>query len=165
MPVRFYREEDLTRIYEIEKLAHGNDGAPDHIIKSAIDDGDCLVFSYDDFDGGATHIEGFLIVQEKEISTKKLIDSEYTYDELPYVWDIAVNPEFHGNGWGTLLLKSFENIFCKDSNQAWLLVSSENRAYNLYHSLGYRANGFVRDYYREGQHAIIMVKDKTVAKK
>src|SRR5271155_5322727 len=106
MPVRFYREEDLPRIYELEKEAHGNNAAPSRIIREAIEDGDCLVYDIDSPLG----IMGFLIIEyDKRITDK---DEYYTDDnQYPYVWDIAVANNTQNMGMGSELMNKFESEF------------------------------------------------------
>ena len=78
---------------------------------------------------------------------------------FPYLHIIAVKPESRGRGVGSRMMRYFEEVLCRGSSKAFLVVADFNsKAKRLYESIGYREVGCVPDLYRKGVAESIMMK-------
>ena len=77
----------------------------------------------------------------------------------PYLKSIAVEPSFHGQGTGTVMLQFAEAYAAKYSPHFFLCVSSFNKAaQNFYHQHGYVQVGELPDYLQEGTSELLLYK-------
>ena len=65
----------------------------------------------------------------------------------PWIWILAVRPDFQGQGIGTSLLKEIEKYYTKEIN---LYVNVDNPAQKLYFDNGYRVKKVLKDIYDGG---------------
>ncbi len=80
------------------------------------------------------------------------------YQEL-HIANFAIHPDFRKRGFGTQLLKYIFDRF-KDAKIAFLEVRRSNEpAIRLYQKFGFKALTVRKRYYRDGEDALVMVKD------
>lgn len=94
-------------------------------------------------EGQASHSNGMLV---------SILD-----EGEPWIWTIAVRPDFQGLGRGTELLKEIEKKYPGYKRMS-LYVGVNNPAQKLYFDLGYRVVEVLKDIY-EDQDALKMVKN------
>ncbi len=77
------------------------------------------------------------------------------------ILNVATAPQFRRQGVaGQLLTRVFAECQSSGLSSAWLEVRSGNSgAIKLYQRLGFVANGVRRSYYRDGEDALLMVKE------
>ena len=83
--------------------------------------------------------------------------ASYSVDR-PYIYNLAVLPEYRKIGIGTELIKVFETHF-KGKGKPYLHVNANNPARYLYEKLGYKIEARHKNFYSQGQDALIMVKE------
>lgn len=77
----------------------------------------------------------------------------------PYILTVEVPEQWRGQGIARRLVEACELSFHRRGyKQIRLEVFTDNPAQLMYFKLGYRVNGFRRDFYEEGKHALHMVK-------
>ncbi len=82
------------------------------------------------------------------------------------VWElywICVEPDFHGKGYGSILLKRVEEIVKRRGGRSIFIETSSlqsyDRARRFYEKFGYEIVCLIKDYYKIGDHKIIYRKD------
>ncbi|HHE54202.1 MAG TPA: ribosomal-protein-alanine N-acetyltransferase [Caldithrix abyssi] len=80
------------------------------------------------------------------------------YDEL-HIANFAIHPDFRQRGLGKLLMRHILQEF-GDATFAFLEVRKSNTAaINLYQAFGFRIIQVRKNYYRDGEDALVMLKD------
>jgi ribosomal-protein-alanine N-acetyltransferase len=78
---------------------------------------------------------------------------------LAWIATIAVLPTFRGRGIGKALLQAFEELL--EVSHIRLNVRASNRtAIRLYEITGYQKAGLWKDYYEDGEDALVMQKER-----
>jgi [ribosomal protein S18]-alanine N-acetyltransferase len=94
---------------------------------------------------GANHVVGFLVAK---------IDRGQAY-----ILTVEVPEKYRGRGYGASLVKECERVYkARGFKTIRLEVYTENPAQLMYFKLGYRVNGFKKDYYEKGKSAVAMAK-------
>ncbi len=76
-----------------------------------------------------------------------------------YILTVEVPEKYRGRGYGAKLVEACEKDYKRRGFKTIRLeVFTENPAQVLYFKLGYRVNGFRKNFYEEGKSAIHMVK-------
>ena len=132
--VRPYDSQDFQRVLEIEQACFPQPNPPDRLADE-LAQGRAWV----EAENGIVH--GFLIAKYK--------------DRIPYVYDIAVHPDYRRNGCATALMTTFHNHFSA-FDETWLQVRSDNPAELLYADMGYRIANLRWNYYGPGTLALDM---------
>lgn len=91
------------------------------------------------------------------------------YGENPItsgIWDlywICVSPEYHGKGYGEMLLKKVENSVKEKGGRSLFIETSSlesyERARKFYEKNGFKIVCIINDFYKIGDHKIIYRKD------
>lgn len=138
------KPEEIPALYEIEKECFTRDFRwnktefTSQLIK-------CDVWVMDSVDKTSSELAGFLVAK---------IDRG-----VGYILTVEVPNKHRGQGIGTLLVEACEKTYKRRGfKQVRLEVFTENPAQIMYFKLGYRVNGFKKDYYEKGKSAILMVK-------
>lgn len=89
------------------------------------------------------------------------IDLFGAFAKFPLLRVIAVNDQFRGQGFGSAMLKFYEDMGFENSSKLFLLVSEFNvRAKSLYEQIGYDNVGKIPDLYQDGIAEFLMMKKK-----
>lgn len=115
---------------------------PSWALRSRFDEGDVYVSTFADSD----IFLGFAIVIEK--------------NGAPYVWSIAVHPDYRGKSVGTQLLEAIrktETVRRRDFIE--LAVKPDNPAQITYFRSGYRVRAVARGFYGEEGDGLLMRRD------
>ncbi|MCB0326156.1 MAG: ribosomal protein S18-alanine N-acetyltransferase [Bdellovibrionales bacterium] len=137
--IDFLAISDLQRVHEIEKSAY-EDPWP---LQSFID-----LLSLDHFKHAAIYLEksliGYAFYQVASIEAQ--------------IVNIAIDPKYHGNGYGFLLLsKVHEEAKKLNASECFLeLRISNQKAFSLYEKIGYKKIGRRIGYYDNGEDAWMM---------
>lgn len=92
------------------------------------------------------------------------IDPRGMFSRFPLLRLIAVKPDHRGKGYGSTMLRHFEDMFLRDAGKLFLLVSETNHeARRLYETFGYRMIGRIPDLYKAGIEELIMMKQSVAA--
>ena len=79
---------------------------------------------------------------------------------LAWVYSLAVDPMYQRQGIGEKLMKKAEEWGALTHNTIQLEVKEHNHsARAFYNKLGYKEHGIKHNYYKDGSHAILMIKD------
>lgn len=80
---------------------------------------------------------------------------------IGHIANLAVDPKYRGRGIGKTLLQHLLNRFVsKGITRVYLEVSKSNEiAKRLYKAYGFKEEGVIRGYYRDGDDAVVMVKN------
>ena len=135
MTIREYETEDLRDVFSINKICHSKP-QPNLGLLEQIHKGQIWVAVEDD------KVVGFLLS---------------TYKEGPYVYNVAVLPEFRSKGTATGLFNMCHEFY-KGMGFIYLYVDATNPAQKLYFDLGYRVTSIKEDFYGYKQNALVMVK-------
>jgi len=76
----------------------------------------------------------------------------------PYIWSVAVDPDYRRRGAATTLLQEFEKHYKQSYESGWLHCRVENPAQKLYFDQGYRIASFEPNIYGARQHGVTMRK-------
>lgn len=151
-----------------------------HIRKAVVEDIESLVTVIKDSDLGNVYFKN------DEDKIKRMIQSEIEHDNIvvglnraseciavltykldgafgfhPYIHIIAVARESRGNGFGTQLLKYFEDEIVPNYKKIFLLVGKWNfRAEKLYEKIGFEKRCELEDFYSEGITESLMIKER-----
>lgn len=144
--IKSLREEDLAAVQRIEQLSYPHPWPGQQFLQelnNSVSSVDLL------WVGGrlAGYICYWLIVGEMQIL------------------NVATAPEFRRQGVGDRLLQhAFDACAAQGLERAWLEVRTGNRAaIALYQKYGFVADAVRKGYYRDGEDALLMVKDFTSA--
>lgn len=98
--------------------------------------------------------DGFLVAEEERVVVGYVIG--IAMGRKGVVVSLAVSPEFRRKGIGSRLI--YEILDClKSTEEVDVQVRIGNRsALNFYQSLGFKKEGIIRNYYSDGEDAIIM---------
>ena len=140
-----YRHSDFDRILEIsDRCYQENERPPKAELHRMISVSDVflLLLGGDEVDHMTqSGIVGFAIVKNVE---------------APYLWSIAVDPEYQKCGFGQFLLKHvIEHYAHAGDKEMTLHVNVNNRAHVLYFNNGFRTVEVIKDYY-PGADALLM---------
>ena len=82
------------------------------------------------------------------------------FGSYPYLHILAVKEEYRNYGIGRQLIKFFEDNASDSSSAKYFLTVDDfnQRAKNLYESLGYKCIGELPDFYKEGINCYLMMK-------
>ncbi|MBR3002640.1 MAG: ribosomal protein S18-alanine N-acetyltransferase [Clostridia bacterium] len=129
---------------------------------------------YDDFDDFWTYS---VFKSELENNNSKYIVAKQNNEivgfagiwiaiDVAHITNIVVKKSMRKNGIGSLLLQELINMFKKlGLNEITLEVNEQNSsAIHLYQNFGFRQVGLRKKYYRNGDNAIIMTRDKDAIK-
>lgn len=134
--------EDISRIYEIEKLSFScpwSEKAVRDSVEESLENSSVIVKIWE-----TEEIEGFVIYS--------LVCGEGE------IYDIAVDPKFRRRGVGEKLLE--ETL--KDCERAFLEVRESNLpAIGLYEKMGFKGGGLRKKYYSDGENALVMIYERT----
>jgi len=79
------------------------------------------------------------------------------YREGPYVYNVAVLPEYRNKGIASALFDKFHSFY-EGAGEPYLYVDAHNPAQHLYLNLGYKVVNIKEDFYGPMQDALVMVK-------
>jgi ribosomal protein S18 acetylase RimI-like enzyme len=127
--------QDLPAIFSINKQCHAKP-QPEDALQAVMFRGKTWVAEVNG------EVVGFLIAYLKG---------------LPYIFNVAVLPQYRGKGFATELFKRFQQFYRQPTS--YLEVDSGNPAQKLYFDLGYRVTEVRRNYYGPEQDALVMVKN------
>lgn len=138
--IRAARLDDLDGLVELEELCFEHDLFHRRQLRYLLTkaQGEVLVYEI------AGQVSGALILSWRRNSSVARITS------------VAVRPEYHGQGIGTVLVKQAENIAqSRGLNKMNLEVRQDNqKAISFYEGHGYNRVGLKTDYYRDGMAGI-----------
>lgn len=87
------------------------------------------------------------------------IDLTGAFAKFPLLRVIAVADNYRGRGFGSAMLKFYENLGFEKSDKTFLLVSEFNReAKKLYERIGYMEVGKIPDLYQDGIAEFLMMR-------
>lgn len=90
-----------------------------------------------------------------------MVTDNGAFDMYPYLHLIMVHEDYRSKGYGSILMKYYEDEFYSNSRKLFLLVGNFNtEAIKLYKRLGYVICGEIEGFYTPGENEIIMVKSK-----
>lgn len=90
-----------------------------------------------------------------------MVTDNGAFDMYPYLHLIMVHEDYRSKGYGSVLMKYYEDEFYQNSRKLFLLVGNFNtEAIKLYERLGYIICGEIEGFYIPGENEIIMVKSK-----
>lgn len=89
------------------------------------------------------------------------IDLSGSFAKFPLLRVIAVADQYREQGYGSAMLKFYEDLGFEQSSRLFLLVSEFNgRAKSLYERIGYNNVGKIPDLYQEGIAEFLMMKKR-----
>lgn len=88
-----------------------------------------------------------------------------TFNKYPYLHMLLVNPKYRHKGVATKLLNYFEKKITSAYQKVFLMVGDYNTAKAMYEALGYVEVGVLENFYINGVHEYLMMKDKSVTSK
>jgi ribosomal protein S18 acetylase RimI-like enzyme len=135
MLIREYTPKDIPAIFKINRLCHKN-YQPNIQLLESIHDGQLWVAEVEGV------IAGFLLS---------------IYRDGPYVYNVAVLPQYRNKGIASKLFETFE-LENKEFGFYYLYVDYRNPAQKLYFDLGYRVTSIKKDFYGKSENALVMVK-------
>jgi len=101
--------------------------------------------------------EKFIVTENKEFAGFVILQMVGSFKG--YIQTICIKPEFRNKGIGTAVLKLCEERISGISSNVFMCVSSfNNRAQNLYYSLGYEKVGELKDFIIEGHSEYLLRK-------
>jgi len=135
MLIREYTPKDIPAIFKINRLCHKYP-QPNIELLEHVHSGSLWVAEVDGV------VAGFLLS---------------IFRDGPYVYNVAVLPQFRGKGVATKLFEAFEleNI---EYGFYYLYVDLQNPAQKLYFDLGYRVVNIKKDFYGASKNALVMIK-------
>ncbi|MDI6701976.1 ribosomal protein S18-alanine N-acetyltransferase [Methanothermobacter wolfeii] len=142
MIIREFKPQDLKRVLEIEKASF-RDPYPANLLR-------------DIYNLGA----GFLVAQE-DGKVVGFIIFWIRFEDEGHIISLAVDKDYRRRGVGRELVRMTISIFEKfHIKNIKLEVRAENRvAISFYRSLGFREEKIIRDYYEDGEDAVVMTMD------
>ena len=135
MEIREYDGKQLGSIFKINQTCHAKPQSNVELLEQ-VHKGQLWMALVDD------KVVGFLLS---------------TYKEGPYIYNIAVLPEYRNQGVATALINKC-NEFYKEHDFTYLYVDVNNPAQKLYFDLGYRVKSIKECFYGTMQDALVMVK-------
>lgn len=122
------------------------------------------------------NIEGMI---EKSITSKEILllmekdnfigmiwySKEGTFNKYPYLHMILVNKKFRNKGVASKLMNYYEKNLTSAYKKVYLMVGDYNPSKALYERLGYTEVGYLEDFYVDGVHEYLMMKDKSKTSK
>ncbi|NIO20230.1 MAG: ribosomal protein S18-alanine N-acetyltransferase, partial [Candidatus Aenigmarchaeota archaeon] len=114
-------------------------------------------FSYGFFHLMTTHVRPFLVSSDPQGVLQGYILA-VPREDFVHIISVAVKPEFQGRGIGKKLLASLIELMQKEGYNYFRLElrKSNERAYQLYWGFNFRPIGIRKNYYVDGEDAIIM---------
>lgn len=89
------------------------------------------------------------------------IDLLGAFAKFPLLRVIAITDQYRGQGFGSAMLKFYEDLGFENSSKLFLLVSEFNdRAKSLYERIGYNNVGKLPDLYQDGIAEFLMMKKR-----
>lgn len=135
MIIREYESKDLRDVLNINKICHEKP-QPNLGLLEQIHKGLVWVAVIDD------KIVGFLLS---------------IYREGPYIYNVAVLPEYRKQGIATALFTACDKYYYHEGCYfTYLYVNVNNPAQKLYFDLGYRVHEIKEDFYEPKQDALVM---------
>lgn len=111
---------------------------------------DYIIYVYEDYDTKNT--SGYICYGKRPMT-------DWTYD----LYWIAVDPEYHGKGIGSRLVKYMEEDLLKQGGKIILAETSGKPQYEnerkFYEKCGYEVQTIIKDFYREGDDLFIYLKN------
>jgi len=143
MIIREFKRPDLKRVLEIETESF-NDPYPASIL-------------IDVYNLGA----GFLVAQQDNMVVGYII-FWIRYEDEGHIISLAVDKKYKKKGVGKELVGYAVNIFDKcNVREIKLEVRAENKgARKFYKKLGFSEKEIIKEYYEDGEDAVVMKKDK-----
>jgi len=141
--IRTVRKEEISAVYEIERLSFKNP-YPRSFLESL------LILANDLF-----------IIAEISDNIVGYAVALLRGDELGHIVSIAVHPDFRGQGIGSTLLRELlKRLREKGAHFARLEVRISNQvAIKLYRKFGFREVYVIPNYYPDGEACYVMVKE------
>ncbi|NYB51323.1 MAG: ribosomal protein S18-alanine N-acetyltransferase [Methanobacteriaceae archaeon] len=141
MIIREFKRPDLKRVMEIE-LASFDDPYPAHVL-------------VDIYNLGA----GFLVAQQDNMVVGYII-FWIRFEDEGHIISIAVDKEYHRQKIGTELVETAIEIFRKYGVKTIRLEvrKSNLKARKFYQKLGFIEKTPLKDYYEDGEDAVVMAK-------
>lgn len=88
-----------------------------------------------------------------------MVTENGAFDNYPYLHLIIVHEDYRGKGYGSILMKYYEDEFYPNERKLFLLVGEFNiEAIKLYKKLGYIICGQIEGFYKSDETEIIMTK-------
>jgi len=110
---------------------------------------------FEDYIGGSGYLHSFVLEEADRINGYLVGQIVFEQVDLHYM---AVDPEYYGKGYGQQLLEAFKNKAYELDGEILSLevrVSNE-RAIALYKKCHFKSVGIRRQYYSDGEDALIM---------
>lgn len=140
--IRPFRAPDALPIYTLNRNCHKY-AQPNIELLAVIKNGETWVAELDG------KVVGFLISRITQVG----LGGQGRVN----IYNVAVDEQFRGKGIATELFKACHDFY-KGQEYIYLHVDVNNPAQKLYFDLGYRASEIKRDFYNEGEHALVMWK-------
>jgi ribosomal protein S18 acetylase RimI-like enzyme len=140
MRITGYKRKDFERVMEINDACYSGEYRPPRdTMADMISVCDVFLarhpyFGPPDYKADGIRIVGFAIVRNAI---------------QPYLWNIAVDPEWQGKGIASKMLKEIIDRYTQEkSKQITLHVNAENPAQKLYFDHGFRVMAVEKDYFK-----------------
>ncbi len=135
----------------IEEFSPDDQSLAMELVEIALDQPDQKEYDFFIAASGGDEVAGFVCYGPTPLT-------EGTFD----LYWIAVDPDFAGNGIGSLLLKTTEDAVTGRQGRLMLIETSSNPAYEntrrFYLKNGYRLAETIQDFYRDGEDRVTYVK-------